>query len=89
MSAIVSLLAFMIVASPFAFRTTSGILGPWVASPEGLATIKGLFLHAIVFIVLSLILRFILVKSLVSHYTTRDNQDDQLTDRFQENRFVK
>ena len=44
-------LAYMLVASPAAYRTTRAV-GSWVASPEGTAKIGGLVLHAIVFILL-------------------------------------
>ena len=32
------LFAFIALASPTAFKTTRGIFGNWVATPEGLAT---------------------------------------------------
>lgn len=94
MSAFIALLSFMIVASPTAFRTTRGFFGEWISSPEGLATFKGLFLHAIVFLLLVCILSMFFKTS--SDYLTdtglkfvnRDEHDEQITMRFQQNRFV-
>ena len=53
---IVPLLTFVLVANPMAFKFTRGIFGDWVAGPEGLATIPGLLLHALVFLFLVKIL---------------------------------
>jgi hypothetical protein len=69
---IVPLLTFVLVANPRAFKFTRGIFGDWVAGPEGLATIPGLLLHALVFL--------FLVKILGpgrSQFTTRGAQQDQ------------
>jgi hypothetical protein len=44
---------YAVVASPAAYKATSGVLGSWVASPAGCANIGGLILHAIVFILLA------------------------------------
>jgi hypothetical protein len=49
---LVTALTFAAVASPAAFKVTRGFFGDWVASPEGLATIPGLLLHAVVFMFL-------------------------------------
>jgi hypothetical protein len=49
---IVPLVTFVLVANPWAFRVTRQVFGDWVAGPEGLATIPGLLLHAIVFMLL-------------------------------------
>lgn len=86
MSAVITLIVFMAVASPASFRTTRGFLGDWIATPEGLATFKGLFLHAIVFLFLAGFLKMLFGKS--SGFETRDQQDDENTMRFQKNRFV-
>ena len=86
MNAIVTLVIFMAVASPASFKVTRGFLGDWIASPEGIATFKGLFLHAIVFLLLAGLLNMVFGKS--SGFETRDNQDDENTMRFQKNRFV-
>ena len=53
---IVPLLTFVLVANPMAFKFTRGLFGDWVAGPEGLATIPGLLLHALVFLFLVKIL---------------------------------
>jgi hypothetical protein len=42
--------AYIVIASPTAYKTVRGIAGAWVANAEGLPTIAGLVLHAIVFI---------------------------------------
>ena len=43
-------LAFIAVSHPATYRLTRGLLGAWVASPEGLPKTGGLVLHAIVFL---------------------------------------
>jgi hypothetical protein len=94
MSALVAFLSFIAVASPTAFRVTRGIFGGWIASPEGLATFQGLFIHAIVFMLCVCLLSVLFGKS--SGYineggmmfTTRDDQDDQNIKHFQQNRFI-
>ena len=42
--------AYMVIASPAAYKAVRGIAGAWVANAEGLPTTAGLVLHAIVFI---------------------------------------
>jgi hypothetical protein len=49
---IVPFLAYVIIANPATYKMVRGILGSWVASAEGLATLPGLMLHAVVFIAL-------------------------------------
>lgn len=44
--------SFVLVDNPATFKFVRGILGDWVASAEGLPTMSGLALHALVFIVL-------------------------------------
>ena len=83
MPVIVPFFTFVALASPQAFKATSAIFGPWVANPMGTPSIAGLCLHALVFLLLS----WILVR-VVSTYETRDDQDDQNTKHFQEDRFL-
>ena len=88
------ILAFAVVASPAAFRTTRGIFGNWVASQEGLATIPGLLLHGLVFVLLMVLIRMFFGRR--SEYlteggmkfVTRDDQDDENNRHFQEDRFI-
>jgi hypothetical protein len=75
---IVPVLTFVLVANPAAFKVTRGLFGDWVAGPEGLATIPGLLLHALVFL--------FLVKILGpgrSKYQTRGAQQDQEASHWQ------
>ena len=46
-------LLFMLLASSVAFQAVRSMLGGWIASAEGLPKIGGLFVHALVFLVLS------------------------------------
>jgi len=46
-------LLFMLLASSVAFQAVRSVLGGWIASAEGLPKIGGLFVHALVFLVLS------------------------------------
>ena len=83
MPVVVPFITFVTLASPQAFKATSGIFGPWVAGPEGLPSIAGLCLHAVVFLILSWLLSRVL-----STYETRNDQDDQNTKNYQDNRFI-
>ena len=88
------ILAFAVVASPAAFKVTRGIFGNWVASQEGLATIPGLLLHGLVFVLLMVLIRMFFGRR--SEYlteggmkfVTRDDQDDENNRHFQEDRFI-
>ena len=49
---LIKALAFMAVSHPATYQLTRSILGPWVATPEGLPKMGGLVLQAIVFVLL-------------------------------------
>ena len=93
MSALLAILVFAAVASPVSYRTTRQ-LGSWVAGPDGTPTIPGLLLHGLVFVILMAVLSVLFGRR--SGYLTaggltfetRDDQDDQNTKHFQEDRFV-
>lgn len=58
---IIPFLAYIAVASPATYKATRGVLGNWVASADGLATLKGVALHAVVFVLLAtLLMRFVI-----------------------------
>jgi hypothetical protein len=42
--------AFMIASSPETFKLMRSVLGNWVSSAEGVATLPGLFLHTLFFL---------------------------------------
>jgi len=46
-------LLFMLLASSQAFQAVRSVAGGWIATTEGLPKIGGLFVHALVFMVLS------------------------------------
>ena len=46
-------LLFMLLASSMAFQAVRSVLGGWIATAEGLPKLGGLFVHALVFMVLS------------------------------------
>ena len=79
----IQLLAFMLFASPIMFQMTRSLFGSWVANYEGLPSVLGLLLHAVVFIVVTKILMF-----RMSQFTSREDQNDENTTMFQKNRFV-
>lgn len=88
------ILVFAGIASPAMFKITRGLFGNWVASQDGLATIPGLLLHGLVFVLLmSLIMVLFGRKSgyLTADgmkFVTRDDQDDENNKHFQQDRFV-
>jgi hypothetical protein len=93
MSALLAILVFAAVASPMSYRTTRQ-LGTWIAGPDGTPTIPGLLLHGLVFVILMAVLGalfgrrsgYLSIDGLA--FETRDDQDDQNTKHFQEDRFV-
>jgi hypothetical protein len=58
---IIPFVAYIAVASPATYKLTRGVLGNWVASADGLATLKGVALHAVVFVLLATLLMSFLV----------------------------
>jgi hypothetical protein len=46
-------LLFMVLASSQAFQAVRSVAGGWIATAEGLPKFGGLFVHALVFMVLS------------------------------------
>jgi hypothetical protein len=55
-------ITFFIVANPAVYVATRGVLGSWVATPEGTAKTGGLVLHAIVFVLLYMLICKLLKK---------------------------
>lgn len=49
---IIPLVVFIALASPLSFKTVRGVLGGWVASPEGQAKFLGLLVHGIIFVII-------------------------------------
>jgi hypothetical protein len=93
MSALLSILVFAALASPISYRTTRQ-MGTWIADPVGVPTIPGLLLHGLVFVIVMAILSVLFGRRsgyLTAgglRFETRDDQDDQNTKHFQEDRFV-
>lgn len=57
---IIPFVAYLIVANPATYKAVRGVAGGWVASAEGLPTLAGLALHAVVLILLvTAIMRFV------------------------------
>jgi hypothetical protein len=55
---------YVIVANPATYKIVRGILGNWVASADGVATLAGLVLHAFVYVILTgLVLYLLMPKS--------------------------
>lgn len=80
---LIKLLAFAVLASPLAFKTTRRIFGDWVAGPEGLATVPGLLLHALVF--------FLVVSLLMarrSNFKSRGVEQDSEAEHLQQRNFL-
>jgi hypothetical protein len=48
---LIPLVLFIAFAAPVTFKSVRGILGGWVASPEGQAKFLGLLVHGILFVV--------------------------------------
>jgi hypothetical protein len=80
---VLPLVAFVIFASPGVFQATRGIGGNWIASAEGLATVPGLLLHAVVFVA---VVSFLMTR--VSGFKTADQANERGYIHYQRNRFV-
>lgn len=80
---LIKLLTFAVIASPFAFKTTRRVFGDWVAGPEGLATIPGLLLHALVYL---LLVSFLLARR--SGFKTRGPEQDTEAVHLQQRNFL-
>lgn len=48
---LIPLVLFIGFASPMTFKSVRGVLGGWVASPEGQAKFLGLLVHGILFVI--------------------------------------
>jgi len=56
--------AYLIVANPATYKAVRGVAGGWVANAEGLPTLAGLALHAVVLILLiTAVMRLVPTKS--------------------------
>jgi len=75
MSPIITLILFMIVASPNTYKLTRSVGGDWIASSDGAAKFGGLVLHAIVFIILSRLV-WKMLKSKKSGFSAMMNPKD-------------
>jgi hypothetical protein len=47
---LVPFVLYAVIASPATYKLTRRVAGSWIASAEGLATVPGLLLHALVFV---------------------------------------
>jgi hypothetical protein len=78
---IIPFVAYIAVASPATYKATRGVLGNWVASADGLATLKGVALHAVVFVLLAtLLMRFVLPRVSGYAHMMGKSQDQTLPD---------
>lgn len=69
---VIPFLAYVLVAHPATYKAVRGVLGSWVANAEGLATVPGLLLHALVFVLLVGFLMRVLPR--ISGFETRKDQ---------------
>lgn len=61
---VIPFIAYLVVANPATYKAVRGVAGGWVASSEGLPTMAGLALHALVLVLLvTAIMRFLPSKS--------------------------
>lgn len=64
MAYVIPFVAYLIVANPATYKAVRGVAGGWVANAEGLPTLAGLALHAVVLILLiTAVMRFLPAKS--------------------------
>jgi len=56
MISLMSALLFFIIANPETFKLVRRVLGGWVSSPTGCPTVSGLWVHSLVYFVITLLL---------------------------------
>jgi hypothetical protein len=61
MSALIILASYIGVSHPSTYKLTSGLLGHWVATADGLPKTGGLILHGVVFMLLAGLLLMLLL----------------------------
>ena len=77
---LIPLVLFIAFASPMAFKSVRGVLGGWVASPEGQAKFLGLLVHGILFVItVGYLMRH--VSPYWSHYT-KEQDVQQMEDDY-------
>lgn len=59
---ILPFIAFFIVANPATFKLVRSVAGSWVASADGVPSVAGLLLHALVFVLLTTFLMRLVYK---------------------------
>jgi len=61
---VIPFVAYVAVAHPATYKLTRKVLGDWIANSEGLATLPGLALHAVVFVLLvSLLMNYVVPRA--------------------------
>lgn len=61
---VIPFLAYVAVAHPATYKLTNKFLGGWISNSEGLATLPGLALHAVVFVLLvSLLMNYVVPRA--------------------------
>lgn len=69
---IIPFVVYIIIANPETYKIVRGIVGKWVASAEGIATLPGLILHALVYI--AIVGWFMTLTNTVSRFEMQDKQ---------------
>ena len=93
MSSLLAILVFAALASPMSYRTTRQ-LGSWIADASGVPTVPGLLLHGLVFVIAMVVLGALFgrrsgyLTAGGMKFVTRDDQDDENTKHYQQDRFV-
>ena len=93
MSSLLTILVFAALASPMSYRTTRQ-LGSWIADFNGVPTVPGLLLHGLVFVIVMAVLSVLFgrrsgyLTAGGMKFVTRDDQDDENTKHYQQDRFV-
>ena len=74
---IIPFVAYIAVAHPATYKMTSNVLGSWIANSDGLATLSGVALHAVVYVLLVSLLMTLLAPRasgfghMTSYYTNK------------------
>ena len=69
---IIPFVVYIIIANPETYKIVRGIVGKWVASAEGIATLPGLILHALVYI--AIVGWFMTLTNTVSRFEMQNKQ---------------
>ena len=85
---ILPLILFFILANPSTFKATRSLFGGWVSSPEGLPKQAGVLLHALVFVLMSRLIRRTVGHSSYSSYYADEEKYEDEKEKYEDEKYM-